>query len=122
MLRGLVVAVVLTLAIATVAHAQDAPSTSDDDEPVPEHATNRKIRSMNEVNEQRRADEAAHEGAYSDYSLPEATDPNRATRGYYSSHGGAAPANPGGNAFGNQAGSAYPSDGGRAFPTTPNNK
>ncbi|MEE8311956.1 MAG: hypothetical protein V3R77_06850 [Candidatus Binatia bacterium] len=121
MLRGLVLAVVLSLATATGAQAQEA-SPPPDDEPVPEHATNRKIRSMNEVNEQRRTEEPGNEGEYSDYSLPETTDPNSATRGYYSSHGGASPANPGGNAFGNKAGSAYPSDGGRAFPTTPNNR
>jgi len=120
MLPGLLVAAFLTLAVPAGAQSEDAASPPADDI-VPEHATNRRIRSMNEVNEQHRQEQADGEGAYSDYSLPENTDPKRSSRGYYSSRGGASPANPGGNAFGRE-GSAYPSDGGRAYPTVPNNR
>jgi hypothetical protein len=92
MLRGLLVAAFLTLAVPAGAQSEDAASPPADDI-VPEHATNRR----------------------------ENTDPKRSTRGYYSSRGGVSPANPGGNAFGRE-GSAYPSDGGRAYPTVPNNR
>ena len=89
---------------------------------VPESVTNRKIRQMNQLREERREALAEGEGAYSDYSIPDPTRPGSGARGYYSSRGGSAPANAGGNAFGNQAGSAFPSDGGTAFPAVPPNK
>lgn len=88
-------------------------------DPVPESATNRKIRQMNRLREERRQS-ADKGGAYSNYSTPDAGEPVH--RGYYSSSSGYSPSNPGGNAFGDQSGAAYPSDGGQAYPIVPANR
>ena len=88
-------------------------------DPVPESATNRKIRQMNKLRDERRRS-ADNGGAYSNYSTPDTGAP--INRGYYSSSSGYSPSNPGGNAFGDQSGAAYPSDGGQAYPIVPANR
>ena len=88
-------------------------------DPVPESATNRKIRQMNKMRDERRQ-AADDDGAYSNYSTPDTGEPVQ--RGYYSSRSGYSPSNPGGNAFGDQSGAAYPSDGGQAYPIIPANR
>jgi hypothetical protein len=101
------------------AFAQTRAPTSDEVGP-PERPTNRKLRRMNELRQQRREDAQKEQWVDRGYGhYMSSSEIN--SRGAYYSEGGRATYNPGGNALG-QNGSAFPSDGGVAFPTVPNNR